>query len=124
MQQIGIRDLKNQATEILRTVREQKVEYVVTYRGLPVARLLPLTDEPSTQEKEQPTNQKTRAEVAQNIKQMLEEGRALPERNRLALELMHEWLSEPDEHDEAWWREFDEQLSRNRFTLRRTVRQP
>lgn len=42
MANIGIRDLKNQATEILRTVREESVEYIVTYRGEPVALLLPL----------------------------------------------------------------------------------
>ncbi len=42
MANIGIRELKNQATEILRTVREDSVEYIVTYRGEPVALLLPL----------------------------------------------------------------------------------
>ena len=42
MANIGIRELKNQATEILRTVREESVEYIVTYRGEPVALLLPL----------------------------------------------------------------------------------
>lgn len=42
MASIGIRELKNQATEILRTVREEHTEYIVTYRGEPVAFLLPL----------------------------------------------------------------------------------
>jgi len=42
MPNVGIKDLKNQATEILRTVREQQVEYVVTYHGRPVAMLLPI----------------------------------------------------------------------------------
>ncbi len=39
--EIGVRDLKNQATEILREVREQQAEYIVTYHGKPVARILP-----------------------------------------------------------------------------------
>lgn len=42
MPSVGIKDLKNQATEILRTVREEQVEYVVTYHGRPVAMLLPI----------------------------------------------------------------------------------
>ncbi len=41
MREIGVRELKNQATEILREVREQQAEYVVTYHGKPVARILP-----------------------------------------------------------------------------------
>jgi prevent-host-death family protein len=43
--QIGVRELKNQATEIIREVREQQAEYIVTYRGRPVARLAPLAHE-------------------------------------------------------------------------------
>ncbi|CAN5763752.1 hypothetical protein BH10CHL1_BH10CHL1_39980 [soil metagenome] len=41
MREIGVRELKNQATEILREVREQQAEYIVTYHGKPVARILP-----------------------------------------------------------------------------------
>lgn len=41
MPEIGIRELKNQATEIIRKVREAQAEYVVTYRGKPVAMILP-----------------------------------------------------------------------------------
>jgi prevent-host-death family protein len=43
MTEIGIRELKNQATEILREVREQQAEYIVTHRGKPVALLVPFT---------------------------------------------------------------------------------
>ena len=39
---VGIRELKQQATEILREVREERAEYIVTYRGEPVAMLLPV----------------------------------------------------------------------------------
>jgi len=42
---IGVRELKNQASEVLRAVREENAEYVVTVRGRPVAVLRPLTDE-------------------------------------------------------------------------------
>ena len=36
-QQVGIRELKNEASEIIRAVREERAEYVVTYRGQPAA---------------------------------------------------------------------------------------
>jgi prevent-host-death family protein len=39
---IGIRDLKNRASEIVREVRETQATYVVTVRGEPVAELRPL----------------------------------------------------------------------------------
>ncbi len=42
MPNVGVKDLKNQATEILRAVREEQAEYVVTYYGRPVAMLLPI----------------------------------------------------------------------------------
>ena len=42
MPNVGVKDLKNQATEILRAVREEQAEYIVTYHGRPVAMLLPV----------------------------------------------------------------------------------
>ena len=44
MPSIGVRDLKNHAPEIMRLVREERAEYIVTYRGEPVALLLPLNE--------------------------------------------------------------------------------
>jgi prevent-host-death family protein len=41
MNEVGVRELKNQATEIIREVREQQAEYIITYRGKPVARIVP-----------------------------------------------------------------------------------
>ncbi len=41
MPEIGIRQLKNETSEILRAVREERVEYIVTLRGEPVAILRP-----------------------------------------------------------------------------------
>ncbi|MBM3145664.1 MAG: type II toxin-antitoxin system Phd/YefM family antitoxin [Chloroflexi bacterium] len=42
MPDIGIRELKTRASEIVRTVREERARYVVTHRGRPVAILMPL----------------------------------------------------------------------------------
>jgi prevent-host-death family protein len=44
MTEIGVRELKNRASEIVREVREGRMEYVITYRGQPVARLVPIVD--------------------------------------------------------------------------------
>ena len=42
MPEIGVRQLKNEASEIIRAVREQKTEYIITLRGEPVAVLRPI----------------------------------------------------------------------------------
>jgi prevent-host-death family protein len=42
---VGVRELKNQTSRIIRAVREDLCEYVVTLRGEPVAVLRPLTEE-------------------------------------------------------------------------------
>lgn len=42
---IGVRELKNQASEIVRAVREQMTEYVITVHGDPTAILRPFTDD-------------------------------------------------------------------------------
>jgi prevent-host-death family protein len=42
--EIGIRELKNKASEIVRDVHEQKAEYIVTLRGEPVAVLRPFPE--------------------------------------------------------------------------------
>ncbi len=42
--QIGVRELKNQASKIVRAVREEAAEYIITVNGEPVAVLRPLTD--------------------------------------------------------------------------------
>jgi len=44
---IGVRELKNQTSRVIRSVREEMAEYVVTLRGEPVAMLRPLTEEES-----------------------------------------------------------------------------
>ena len=43
MRSIGVRELKAQTSRILRRVREKGEEVQVTYRGRPVARLIPVS---------------------------------------------------------------------------------
>ena len=42
MAEVGIRELKQQASEILRRVREKKEIITITYRGKAVAKLVPV----------------------------------------------------------------------------------
>ena len=45
MPQIGVRELKNQTSSILKNVRNNQAKYIVTYHGSPVAAILPLNAE-------------------------------------------------------------------------------
>lgn len=42
---IGVRELRERTTEVLRQVREERAEYVITHQGRPVAVLLPVASE-------------------------------------------------------------------------------
>jgi prevent-host-death family protein len=42
MPDIGIRELKARASEIVRNVRQRRMRYIITYRGRPVGLLMPL----------------------------------------------------------------------------------
>ncbi|HHS96337.1 MAG TPA: type II toxin-antitoxin system Phd/YefM family antitoxin, partial [Chloroflexi bacterium] len=42
--QVGVRELKARASEIIRAVRDRRARYVITYRGRPVGLLLPLEE--------------------------------------------------------------------------------
>ena len=42
MPTIGVRELREQTSEVLRQVREAQAEYIITYQGKPVALLLPV----------------------------------------------------------------------------------
>ncbi len=44
MRTIGIRQLKNEATQIVRAVREENAQFVITFNGQPVATLRPYSD--------------------------------------------------------------------------------
>ncbi len=45
MSLIGVRELRERTSEVIRQVREERAEYVVTYQGRPVATILPLDTE-------------------------------------------------------------------------------
>jgi prevent-host-death family protein len=45
MSLIGVRELREQTSEVIRRVREEQAEYVVTYQGRPVAVILPVDTE-------------------------------------------------------------------------------
>jgi prevent-host-death family protein len=44
MPDVGVRELKARASEIIRDVRERRARYVITYRGRPVGLLMPLDE--------------------------------------------------------------------------------
>jgi len=44
MPDVGVRELKARASEIIRAVRERRARYVITYRGQPVGLLVPLDE--------------------------------------------------------------------------------
>jgi prevent-host-death family protein len=44
MSDVGVRELKTRASEIVRQVREHRARYVITYRGEPVGLLMPLDE--------------------------------------------------------------------------------
>ena len=69
MAEIGIRELKNHASQIVRDVREEQAEYVITYHGRPVARIVPIPVEEDAQ-------------------------RALEELERLSQEVSAQWKSD------------------------------
>ncbi len=73
---IGVRELKNQTSRVIRAVREEMSEYVVTLRGEPVAVLRPLTKE-----------------EAQRLRRV-EIDTALAEMKALAQEVASAWTSE------------------------------
>lgn len=44
MEEVGVRELKIHASEIVRKVREERARYTITYRGKPVGVLVPLEE--------------------------------------------------------------------------------
>ena len=47
MPDVGVRELKTRASEIIRSVRENRARYTITYRGQPVGVLMPLESLPA-----------------------------------------------------------------------------
>ena len=54
MPEIGIRELKARASEIVRAVRDRRARYTVTYRGRPVGVLVPLGEAPPAETADEP----------------------------------------------------------------------
>ena len=50
MSLIGVRELRQKTSEVIRRVREESAEYVITYQGRPVAILLPLDADKAEEE--------------------------------------------------------------------------
>jgi prevent-host-death family protein len=50
MRSVGIRELRERTSEIIRLVRDEGAEVLVTHYGRPVARLLPVRSEPAPEE--------------------------------------------------------------------------
>jgi len=46
MEEIGIRELKARASDVVRAVKEQRTRYVITQRGKPAALIVPLDAAP------------------------------------------------------------------------------
>jgi prevent-host-death family protein len=44
MSNIGVRELKIHASEIVRKVKEKRMRYIVTHRGRPVAAIIPVEE--------------------------------------------------------------------------------
>lgn len=53
MPEVGIRELKSRASQIVRNVRERRARYTITYRGRPVGVLLPLEEAPPERDGEE-----------------------------------------------------------------------
>jgi prevent-host-death family protein len=52
--EIGIRELKTHASEVVRAVKETRARYVITQRGKPAALIIPLDAEPPNEKNEDP----------------------------------------------------------------------
>ena len=77
---IGVRELREKTSNVIRQVREDHVEYVVTYQGRPVAVILPLDTERAEQEMVQAgkkavlSSGKQYEQIAQEIRDAWPEG--------------------------------------------------
>jgi prevent-host-death family protein len=50
MREVGVRELKQHASELLRDVREKRESITITYRGKAVAQLVPVVQQEATRE--------------------------------------------------------------------------
>ncbi len=79
MPEIGIRELKSRASEIVRAVREERAEYVITHRGKPVAMIVPF-DEARVESVPSPDEYMDRLlEIGREISQAVQPGKSVLE---------------------------------------------
>ena len=90
---IGVRELKNQTSSIVRQVREESAEYVITYRGLPVAVLRPIDEQEAADLKKQ--------EAIESWHRLLALGKALSE-SKISEKSAVEILEEMREEENQW----------------------
>ena len=92
LKKIGIRELKNQTSSIVRRVREEAAEYVITLHGQPVAILRPIgTDDTEDMQKQRSLD---------SWHSLLELGASLSESNQRAesaVEILAEMREEENE---------------------------
>jgi prevent-host-death family protein len=68
-ERIGVRELKNRTSEIVREVREHQATYMVTLRGQPVAELRPIASRSISERRQEEVDQVMREieELARRI---------------------------------------------------------
>jgi prevent-host-death family protein len=90
-QTIGVRELKNKATQVVRAVREHAAEYIVTVDGEPVAVLRPFTEDDDRQRRQETMRQEMQA--LRDLSRVVSESWISP---KSALEILDEV------RDESW----------------------
>ena len=90
---IGVRELKNQTSSIVRQVREEAAEYVITHHGLPVALLRPIG--------KQDLEELQKQEAVAAWENLLELGRLLSESKQIEKSAL-ETLEEIREEESRW----------------------
>jgi prevent-host-death family protein len=80
---VGVRELKNSTSRIVREVREEQAEYIVTYRGEPVAVLRPISEDDARR-----IRAAQRAEALEELDALAEEVSAAWQADASALEIL------------------------------------
>jgi prevent-host-death family protein len=80
-EEIGIRELKSRASEVVRAVKEERARYVITQRGKPAAIIVPLDAAPP---------EKSADEVWERLRQLGEEIGKGWESDKSAVEILSE----------------------------------
>jgi prevent-host-death family protein len=80
-EEIGIRELKSRASEVVRTVKEERARYVITQRGKPAALIVPLDAAPP---------EKAADDVWERLERLGEEISKVWESDKSAVEILSE----------------------------------